>query len=63
MLFAPAPGLDEFRNRLTVAMSWAWNYLTLQRGTRLIAGISGSRVENMPMPNSELAPPPLRGAA
>jgi NADH dehydrogenase len=30
--------LIGFRNRLAVATSWAWNYLTFQRGTRLITG-------------------------
>jgi hypothetical protein len=29
------------RNRLTVALNWAWSYATFQRGTRLITGISG----------------------
>lgn len=39
--------LIGFRNRLTVAMNWGWNYLTFQRGTRLITGISGSRIEDV----------------
>jgi NADH dehydrogenase len=30
--------LIGFRNRLNVAMSWAWSYLTYQRGARLITG-------------------------
>ena len=30
--------LIGFRNRATVAMSWAWSYFTFQRGTRLITG-------------------------
>jgi NADH dehydrogenase len=30
--------LIGFRNRLVVAMSWAWSYITFQRGTRLITG-------------------------
>jgi NADH dehydrogenase len=50
--------LIGFRNRLAVAMSWCWNYLTFQRGTRLITGISGSRIEDvMPavMPSSSAA--------
>ena len=42
--------LIGFRNRLVVAMSWAWSYVTFQRGTRLITGLSGSRMEDMPMP-------------
>ena len=41
--------LIGFRNRI-VAMSWAWSYATFQRGTRLITGLSGSRMEDMPMP-------------
>jgi NADH dehydrogenase len=55
--------LIGFRNRLTVAMNWAWNYLTFQRCTRLITGISGSRMEDMPMPSAQLSPAPIRGAA
>jgi NADH dehydrogenase len=39
--------LIGFRNRLAVAMNWCWNYLTFQRGTRLITGISGSRIEDV----------------
>ena len=35
--------LIGFRNRLIVAMNWMWNYLTFQRGTRLITGLSGAR--------------------
>ena len=39
--------LIGFRNRLFVAASWMWNYLTFQRGTRLITGTSGSRMHEM----------------
>jgi hypothetical protein len=28
-------------------MNWLWSYLTFQRGTRLITGLSGSRMEDM----------------
>jgi NADH dehydrogenase len=42
--------LIGFRSRLIVAMNWAWNYVTFQRGTRLITGLTGSRVESMPKP-------------
>jgi NADH dehydrogenase len=42
--------LIGFRNRLFVAMSWAWSYVTFQRGARLITGLSGSNAEDMPMP-------------
>lgn len=30
--------LTGFRNRLSVGISWLWNYLTFQRGARLITG-------------------------
>ena len=30
--------LIGFRNRLVVAMNWAWTYVTSQRGARLITG-------------------------
>src|SRR5262249_14825104 len=55
--------LIGFRNRLMVALNWAWNYITFQRGTRLITGITGSRMEDMPMPEQRPAPVPKRGAA
>src|SRR5262245_11911448 len=42
--------LIGFRNRLTVALNWAWSYATFQRGTRLITGISGSRIEDIMPP-------------
>jgi NADH dehydrogenase len=35
------------RNRFAVVMNWCWNYVTFQRGTRLITGISGSRIEDV----------------
>ena len=41
--FAHIYFLIGFRNRLSVALSWAWSYLTFQRGTRLITGLTGSR--------------------
>ncbi len=31
--------LIGYRNRIVVGMNWAWNYLTFQRGTRLITGV------------------------
>ncbi len=55
--------LIGFRNRLVVAMNWAWNYVTFQRGTRLITGLSGSRVEDMPLPEQTTTSTPMRGAA
>ena len=30
--------LITFRNRLAVGVSWLWNYLTFERGARLITG-------------------------
>ena len=36
-------------------MNWCWNYVTFQRGTRLITGISGSRIEDV-MPVLSIAP-------
>ena len=42
--------LIGFRNRLVVALSWMWGYLTFQRGTRLITGITGSRIEDVAPP-------------
>jgi NADH:ubiquinone reductase (H+-translocating) len=38
--------LIGFRNRLSVSMNWTWSYVTFQRGTRLITGMSGSRMAN-----------------
>ena len=40
------------RNRITVAMSWLWNYLTYQRAARLITG------DAEPTPVRELGPDP-----
>jgi NADH dehydrogenase len=53
--------LIGFRNRLVVATNWLWNYVTFQRGTRLITGMSGARMEDLAVPEEEK--PPLRGAA
>jgi NADH:ubiquinone reductase (H+-translocating) len=53
--------LIGFRNRIVVAMSWAWSYITFQRGTRLITGLSGSRMEDMPMPAPMDPPQPNQG--
>src|SRR5262249_9362058 len=50
--------LIGFRNRLPVAANWCWNYLTFQRGTRLITGITGSRIEDV-MPVVPAAPKSL----
>jgi NADH:quinone reductase (non-electrogenic) len=48
--------LIGFRNRIAVTLNWGWNYVTFQRGTRLITGITGSR-----MPSTE-SPEPEAGA-
>jgi NADH:quinone reductase (non-electrogenic) len=51
--------LIGFRNRLAVALHWLWNYITFQRGTRLITGISGSRIEDV---QPVMPAPPLADA-
>jgi NADH:quinone reductase (non-electrogenic) len=48
--------LIGFRNRLVVVLNWLWNYVTFQRGTRLITGMTGARIEDMPMPAEEGEP-------
>jgi NADH dehydrogenase len=49
--------LIGFRNRAAVALSWIWSYVTFQRGTRLITGISGSRSAKLrPEPGQDAAP-------
>jgi NADH dehydrogenase len=53
--------LIGFRNRLVVATNWLWNYVTFQRGTRLITGMSGARMDDIKVP--EDLKPPMRGAA
>jgi len=49
--------LIGFRNRLAVVLNWSWNYFTFQRGTRLITGLSGSRLENMAPPAAASSEP------
>ena len=44
--------LIGFRNRIIVALTWLWSYLTFQRGARLITGISGARMEDVPQPEA-----------
>jgi len=53
--------LIGFRNRFAVATNWLWNYVTFQRGTRLITGMSGARMNDMPLP--EETREPLRKAS
>ena len=52
---------DRLPQPVVVATNWLWNYLTFQRGTRLITGMSGARMDDVPLPEDEK--PPLRGAA
>ncbi len=49
--------LIGFRNRIVVVLSWAWSYLTFERGTRLITGSDGAAE---PPPREE---PEMRDAA
>jgi NADH dehydrogenase len=57
--------LIGFRSRLAVTLNWAWNYVTFQRGTRLITGISGSRIEDVapPLSMSQRAERPIETIA
>jgi len=45
--------LIGFRNRLAVAMNWLWNYVTFQRGTRLITGMEGARIADINLPKDQ----------
>ena len=51
--------LIGFRSRLSVALSWAWNYVTYERGTRLITGADAPPA----IPPTAIEAEPLRGAA
>ena len=56
--------LIGFRSRLSVALSWAWSYLTFERGSRLITGpdeVVEVVMEAPAKPAAEVQP--LRGAA
>jgi NADH dehydrogenase len=55
--------LIGFRSRFSVALNWGWNYITFQRGSRLITGISGSRIEDMTRETSINEATHLQGAA
>ncbi len=44
--------LVGFRNRLLVGMTWLWNYVTFERGARLITGLGDAS------PAEHTAPPP-----
>jgi NADH dehydrogenase len=43
-LFVHVLYLASFRNRLTVLVQWAYQYLTFQRGVRLITGTTVHRL-------------------
>jgi NADH dehydrogenase len=45
--------LIGFRNRFVVALNWLWNYVTFQRGTRLITGMEGARAQDIALPADE----------
>jgi NADH dehydrogenase len=45
--------LIGFRNRVFVLLSWAWAYLTFQRGARLITGGSEQLLPRMPVPDRQ----------
>jgi NADH dehydrogenase len=55
--------LIGFRNRMIVALNWVWNYVSFQRGARLITGISGSRIEDVQRSERASRAEPMRGAA
>ena len=56
--------LIGFRSRLSVALSWAWKYVTFERGTRLITGPAESGPDTTEEPLAgEAAKPPLADAA
>jgi hypothetical protein len=42
--------LIDFRSRLSAVLNWVWNYLTFQRGARLITGLTGSLAKTWPRP-------------
>jgi NADH dehydrogenase len=53
--------LIGFRNRFVVAANWLWNYVTFQRGTRLIVGSDEPLEAAEPArPAPEARPSPLR---
>jgi NADH dehydrogenase len=52
--------LIGFRNRLVVAMNWAWTYVSFQRGSRLITGADLELLQREPP--TALPTSPARGA-
>ena len=55
--------LIGFRSRLSVALSWAWSYLTFERGSRLITGPDEVVEVVAPSQVTMEEVEPLRGAA
>jgi NADH dehydrogenase len=45
--FAHIYFLIGFRNRSVVMTNWAWNFVTFQRGARLITGIVGAQMKDL----------------
>ncbi len=45
--FAHIYFLIGFRNRFVVALNWLWSYVTFERGSRLITGVSAADLEQM----------------
>ena len=54
--------LIGFRSRLVVALSWAWSYLTFERGTRLITGSDGAAEPRAAAKDQACATRPERNA-
>jgi NADH dehydrogenase len=48
--------LIGYRNRLIVMLNWAWNFVTFQRGARLITGIVGARMQDLTGTTQPAAP-------
>lgn len=46
--------LIGFRNRFVVALNWAWNYITFQRGSRLITGLYLPQLQKTGQPDWKL---------
>ena len=45
--FAHIYFLIGFRNRFVVMLNWAWNFLSFQRGARLITGMVGTQMTDI----------------
>jgi NADH dehydrogenase len=48
--------LIGYRNRLIVMLNWAWNFVTFQRGARLITGIVGAQMQDLTETTQSAAP-------